>query len=345
MPFIQNRWYAASWSTDLTDKPVGRRILDTEITFYRKKDGAPVAVSSRCPHRFAPMYYGDVVGDDIRCRYHGLLFGPDGQCTANPDGSKPPPMCLRTFHVKEDEGMIWVWIGEGAPDQELPYHVRHAQTAPSGAMVTGHLLVGCNYMSLLDNLVDHSHAPNLHELLRTEGGLKQSKHGVITEGDTITVETRSFDSDMSPFFAALWDGAKGNIDQYVTSKWSAPSNIIIEAGVTNTGDDFANGTFTRSVHLIVPETETSTHYFWGQARCTHHDNEELSEKIRQGNAHIFKTEDAWMLEGQEKMMDGEEFWSLKPAMLPQDKGTVMVRRRVEQLLKEQEEARISLIDR
>lgn len=335
MGFIQNRWYAASWSKDLTDKPVGVRLLGEEVTLYRKSDGAAVAVSSRCPHRFAPMYYGEIVGDDLRCRYHGLEFGPDGACSRNPDGTTPPPISLKKYHAKESFGMIWVWVGGDAPNIDVPSLVEHAQTAPSGAMATGYIHVNCNYMSLVDNLVDHSHAPQLHEFLRTEGAMTNSKHRVETEGETISVVTENFDTNLSPFFAALWDGAKGNVDQYVKSTWTEPSNIIIQAGVTNTGDSHENGTFTRSIHMIVPETEVSCHYFWGQARCTHLEDEALTEKIGQGVAHIFETEDAWMIEGQQKMMGGEEFWALKPAMLPQDKGTVMVRRRVDKLLAEQ----------
>jgi vanillate O-demethylase monooxygenase subunit len=335
MAFIQNRWYAASWSDDLTDKPLGRRIADKEITLFRKSDGTVAAVSSRCPHRFAPMYYGEVIGDNIRCRYHGLLFDGEGKCVENPDGSKPPPMCLDKFHVVEDTGMIWVWIGESEPDVDVPHHVRTATTPPSGAMAKGYLHVKCNYLSLLDNLVDHSHAPQLHELLRTDAAMSNSKHDLHYDEDEIMLETKALDTKISPFLGAIWDGAKGNIDQRIRSTWTDPGNIAIEAAITNTGEPWENGTTTLSVHLIVPETENTSHYFWGQARCDKLDDEELTKKIGEGLSHIFLTEDAWMIEGQQKMMDGEEFWSLKPAMLPQDKGTVMVRRRIEKILKEQ----------
>jgi vanillate O-demethylase monooxygenase subunit len=338
MTFILNRWYAISWDNELTDKPLGRRILDHEITIFRKSDGTPAAVSSRCPHRFAPMYYGEVVGNNIRCRYHGLLFNEDGNCVENPDGSKPPPMCLTKYHVTEQDTMIWVWIGDGEPDRNIPDVIKPSITFPSGAMATGYIHVNCNYMNVLDNLVDHSHAPQLHELLRTEGAMSVSKHDLYQDEDSVMLETKAMNTNLSPFFAMMWSGATGNIDQRVRSTWTEPSNIVIQAAVTNTGgqfEDLNNGTYTTSSHIIVPETETSCHYFWGQARCGKLDDDELTQKIGKGIGHIFETEDVWIMEGQQKMMEGEEFWSLKPAILPQDKGTVMVRRRIEEIIKAQ----------
>jgi hypothetical protein len=45
---------------------------------------------------------------------------------------------------------------------------------------------------------------------------------------------------------------------------------------------------------------------------------------------------AWMLEGQAKMMDGEEFWALKPVLLPQDRATAIARRRFDKLVADQQ---------
>ena len=57
-PYLRNVWYATAWSKDLTDAPLLKIILEEEIVLYRKKDGSPVALGNRCPHRFAQLHGG-----------------------------------------------------------------------------------------------------------------------------------------------------------------------------------------------------------------------------------------------------------------------------------------------
>src|ERR1700730_12007585 len=87
MPFLRNCWYVASWSSELASVPLGRRILDEPIVMYRLSSGEPVALSGRCPHRFAPLHLGKVIEDRIQCPYHGLRFNSLGACVFNPQGN------------------------------------------------------------------------------------------------------------------------------------------------------------------------------------------------------------------------------------------------------------------
>lgn len=43
---------------------------------YRKLDADIVAMEDRCCHRQAPLSPGKKEGNDIRCGYHGIKFGP-----------------------------------------------------------------------------------------------------------------------------------------------------------------------------------------------------------------------------------------------------------------------------
>jgi hypothetical protein len=52
--------------------------------------------------------------------------------------------------------------------------------------------------------------------------------------------------------------------------------------------------------------------------------------------HIFQNEDAWMAEAQQRYVGDREFMDLKPALLPQDKMSVVIRRRMARLLEEQQ---------
>jgi len=73
-----------------------------------------------------------------------------------------------------------------------------------------------------------------------------------------------------------------------------------------------------SAHLLTPETETRTHYFWMVGRNRLPNDHELGQNIHAGIARAFTTEDEPMISRVSENMNGAEFWSLKPAILPGD---------------------------
>ena len=78
------------------------------------------AIGSVCPHRFAPLEYGVVVGENLKCKYHGLQFGPDGECNVIPAGVRSPNMRTTAYPVAERDSMIFVWIGDDDRVVEAP---------------------------------------------------------------------------------------------------------------------------------------------------------------------------------------------------------------------------------
>ena len=91
MTYLTERWYAAAWAEEIGSAPLARTILDQAVVFYRTADGAPVALEDRCCHRALPLSMGEVIGDDIRCGYHGLKYDATGQCVDVPGQSSIPP--------------------------------------------------------------------------------------------------------------------------------------------------------------------------------------------------------------------------------------------------------------
>jgi vanillate O-demethylase monooxygenase subunit len=116
MSFVKNLWYVAAWSHELNhEKPIGRTIIREPIALYRRTDGSVVAVEDRCAHRHAPLSMGRIEGDDLRCMYHGMLYGSNGVCKAIPGTTiKPPNTSIRTFPAAEQSSWIWVWMGDPA---------------------------------------------------------------------------------------------------------------------------------------------------------------------------------------------------------------------------------------
>jgi 5,5'-dehydrodivanillate O-demethylase len=91
--------------------------MSEDFTLYRGESGAPHLVGFRCAHRGTQVTVGWVEGDEIRCRYHGWKFGPDGQCTEQP--GEPEPFCekirIKSYPTREYLGLIFAYLAHPVP--------------------------------------------------------------------------------------------------------------------------------------------------------------------------------------------------------------------------------------
>jgi len=119
-------------------------------------------------------------------------------------------------------------------------------------------------------------------------------------------------------------------------RWSAPSNMYLDIQFSLAEAPGENETPQPSTHILTPETETTTHYFWasGIPRNSAMTDEEHYEGLR----FAFDEEDAPVLEAVGQMMDGRDFWDLKPAILAYDQGGVRARRLLRQKIRAEKTA-------
>ena len=111
--FVKNQWYAFAWDREVGRKPLGRTICGEPVVVYRKLDGELAALIDACPHRLLPLSMGLVEGDNLRCRYHGVLFNGQGQCIEMPgETQKKDALVAQTYPVVERHRFVWVWIGD-----------------------------------------------------------------------------------------------------------------------------------------------------------------------------------------------------------------------------------------
>jgi len=109
MKFLRNAWYVAGWADEInTQELFHRRILGEDVLIYRTSAGSPAAIADRCPHRFAPLHLGKLVGDVVQCPYHGLQFDRSGACVANPHGPVPKAARIRHYPVLERFSAVWI---------------------------------------------------------------------------------------------------------------------------------------------------------------------------------------------------------------------------------------------
>ena len=83
-PFPLNAWYPAAWSHEVERAPTARTICGSDLVLYRRADGAVAALEDACWHRLLPLSMGRLVGDQVVCGYHGLVFNSAGRCTHMP---------------------------------------------------------------------------------------------------------------------------------------------------------------------------------------------------------------------------------------------------------------------
>ena len=270
--FVKNAWYVAAWSKDVGRELLGRVLLDEYVVLYRREDGTPVALENRCPHRNLPLSEGRLVGDEIECGYHGLVFNCEGKCTHLPGSETTPDWAtVGRYPVAERHGWVFFWPGDPALADEalIPGYPKQNQNE-DWVRAQGQTYVKAGYRLVLDNLLDLSHLTYVHGSTTGNRAVAEAADlSVDVEGDSVRV-TRWME-DIEPALAFReYAGYKNNIDRWQMSQFIPPAYININNGSVDAG--VGADTETRNndqgkwgfvvYHAMTPETETTTHQFW-----------------------------------------------------------------------------------
>lgn len=333
MTFIRNAWYTAAWSTELGRELLARTFLNEPVVMFRREDGKPVAMADRCPHRFAPLSAGRLVGDNVECGYHGLTFDCAGSCVRNPTqpGHLPKAAKVKIYAVVERYNMIWIWMGDPAQADATLVPDFHQYDYPQWAWSGDYLKIEANYLLATDNLLDLSHAGFVHRGLL--GDDKQAAAEGSTEvGDTGLVEHRmSRDGPAVAAWKAAFDNYEGHVDYWFNMRWDAPGSMLLDVGVTPTGEQREAGVYIFDVNNLTPETDTTTHYFYGHARNYRIDDPSVTTMWREALAYAFD-QDRRMLEAQQRNIGNVDLMTLKPVMNKADHAAVQARRIVQRMV-------------
>lgn len=330
--FIRESWYPACWSDALGDEPIKRTFLNEPVVLYRTEHGHPVALGNACPHRFAPLHKGRLHGSSIACPYHGLRFSPDGQCSHNPHGPIAKAVRVHSYPLVERYGMIWIWMGVSGSADPAKLPLIADRDDERFEWVTGYLHVQGNYQLVIDNLLDLTHVEFMHPFLtgQDNGASQRTRVDCFEDGEQIV--SRYYQSDMActPLVAALWDGAPERISMVSEMRWNAPANLVQENrfDAAEEVEKCEGVALIPFCHLLTPETESTTHYFWGSGRNLKVGIEEVSQGLAAGIGNTFSTEDEPMISDIQDHIGHNDLMDLKPLLLTIDKSAVLARRRV-----------------
>jgi phenylpropionate dioxygenase-like ring-hydroxylating dioxygenase large terminal subunit len=347
--FLENQWYVAAWSKDIGRKPSGHIFLKQRAVLYRREDGRAIALEDCCPHRNLPLSMGRVIGNDIECGYHGLLFDSSGICKHAPNEKAVPKWaCVRAYPLVERHGWAFIWMGDPQKADPLLIPDFHRPLSdPNWSFVGDVFHVQCSYLFIIDNLLDLSHLAYVHS--STTGNRALAENAAVkteTPGNHHVRVTRSMRNiPAAPAYAA-YGGYSGNCDRWQIANFYPPSYIFINNGSYPPGqtpadvdENTSQGHWGFQVYQIMtPIDEKTCYLFWAVA----HDNKYFHNTKDRDTFHqqikVVLIEDKNVYEGQQRCIawDHEARGDINArGALEADRGLLKARSIVRRLLREE----------
>ncbi|MDX2215191.1 MAG: aromatic ring-hydroxylating dioxygenase subunit alpha [Oculatellaceae cyanobacterium bins.114] len=210
-----NYWYPVAWADQLkTGAILPTMVWQQAIALYRDSQGHARAIEDACPHKGVVLHKGQLQGDNIVCPYHGWEFNTKGECVNIPyfpKEQKLPCAQARSYPIREKYGVVWVFPGDPALAEIVPFPEVPEYDNPNWMMVpiTGrfkaHFSI-CNentmdvFHGFLHNNLQGWFDPVLLSLREGEGTVRAQYQvryqgwiskvlGLSTEGDGVTTRT------------------------------------------------------------------------------------------------------------------------------------------------------------
>lgn len=165
---LGNAWYAACRSDELRkSQPRSSTVLGVRLALWRRQDGRPAAVHDRCLHRNARLSAGDVFDGCLGCPYHGWTYDGEGRLVGVPSlgpGESPPALALPSYPVREERGLVWVWVGDRDPatlPDRQPFPMPHWDEPGWGAYYMTTRFAN-DVTNLVENFMDVPHTVYVH---------------------------------------------------------------------------------------------------------------------------------------------------------------------------------------
>jgi vanillate O-demethylase monooxygenase subunit len=323
----------AAWAHEVGQSLLSRRLGGARILMYRKLDGRIVAMDDRCPHRFAPLSLGERRGDEVHCGYHGLGYNSAGQCIHNPYSDKiPRGTTVRTYPIEERDGIAWIWLADPAlaPAAKIPDFGFMANAAPD-SLLHGHTVMAANFEYGTDNLMDLSHIEFVHRgSFAGRGVIFAGKHEVRQDEETLHSNWWMPNVDAPPHTFGIYP-PDAKTDHWLDMRWNAPASMYLQVGATLPGKGREEGVIVHQAHILTPETQQTSHYFWSTSSALPLTDRTVAEGLKALFDQAFNGEDKPMIEAAYANAEGADFWDRKPAFLGIDAGGTRARRVLERI--------------
>jgi vanillate O-demethylase monooxygenase subunit len=257
----------------------------------------------------------------------------------NPHGTKniPPRARVRSYPVTEKHKAIWIWMGEQPPDlAKVPDFSVLDNVPATHATKRDRITIRANYELIIDNLLDLSHTSYLHDGILGNADTVESEITVEQDGDDVVVGRYARNATAPGLFAILMPSAPERVDKFTRMRWMAPSNLRLLTGICAPGTVPESGTGYHAIHMLTPESDKTTHYFFTAVRfnvLTADDrlNAQIKDKISTTRRFAFEEQDAPVIEAQQEMIDAAAT-AIDPVILAIDVGPVRYKQILQKLI-------------
>ncbi len=257
---MRRYWLPFLGAADLAtgDEPRGVELLGERFVAWRDDGGRAGLFHESCLHRGASMRLARAEGDGLRCIYHGWKFAVDGTVIDTPNVADPnfrTRIKGRTFPVREAGGLLWAYLGPREQEPAFP-HWPWMDLPDAKRLITRHV-EECNFVQVIEGLVDSSHLGLLHM-----NGLQKSGEVDLGFAQKVNSMQRNLaprldvqETDFGFYYAALReiDDAQGRHTEARVAAFVAPCCVL------NPNGDIAT--------FVVPLDDGRTsfiHVFWSE---------------------------------------------------------------------------------
>ena len=166
---LRRYWHPVHIASEIGSRPKLIKVLGEELVLFKDQSGSYGLVHKKCPHRRASLEYGRCEAHGIRCCYHGWVFDIDGtilEIPGEPDGSShaqhaQEQIRLGAYPVKEFKGLLFAYLGPF--EHQPPFPIYDSYGIPEMVMTPYAVPFNCNWILVLDAIVDPVHTAFLHQ--------------------------------------------------------------------------------------------------------------------------------------------------------------------------------------
>ncbi|MEM9049547.1 MAG: Rieske 2Fe-2S domain-containing protein [Pseudomonadota bacterium] len=163
---LPGQWYPVAKSVEVRgDRPYGTRLLGQRVVLWRDRAGRLSCLEDFCPHRGAPLSYGEIHEGHIGCRYHGVVVDREGvvvRVPAMPECALEGRRALQSFPVTERNDAVFVYVASADRPEPPALTLPDCMSDPDWEGFLCTALWEANYRYALDNLADPMHGCYLH---------------------------------------------------------------------------------------------------------------------------------------------------------------------------------------
>jgi phenylpropionate dioxygenase-like ring-hydroxylating dioxygenase large terminal subunit len=336
-PWPVNQWYIAGFSSEVEDKLLARTFLNKRVILFRDPSGVAHALSGICPHRMMPLELGSLAADRVTCGYHGLEFDFSGQCVASPTSVTPPACALKTYPLREVGPLLWIWVGDAALAQTTPLPPQESVGVGVDGWTTqcvDYGLLKARYTLLVDNLFDLSHVAFIHRSLFGDSAeVSLGKAKIDNREGRLAVVREMVDAPADMLQRFNHPGSEDRMAMELNT-------IMIGLSLISAGDRRWNGPTKDSpelgshnfLHMLTPETDSTSHYWVGITRTFRHNDEQFDEWWEKMLVAVVQ-QDRDALEAIESLLQANKNIPSEISMIS-DAGALQARRLILQMIRD-----------